>query len=89
VGVQRDAVVADYVATGSRIEAILARLRASPTYAEGVDQISTEQHTPRASGMERFLDLIDTQHGGVTRWLVGQGFGPGDLDRLRHKLVEA
>jgi protein-tyrosine phosphatase len=89
VGVQRDAVVADYVATGSRIEAILARLRASPTYAESVDQISTEQHTPRASGMERFLGLIDTQHGGVTRWLVGQGFGPGDLDRMRHKLVEA
>jgi protein-tyrosine phosphatase len=89
VGVQQEAVVADYVATGSRIEAILARLRGSATYAQSVDRISAEQHTPRAGGMERFLGLVDSQHGGVTRWLVGQGFGPGDIDRLRHKLVEA
>jgi protein tyrosine/serine phosphatase len=88
VGVQRGAVVADYVATGSRIEAILARLRASVTYAGEVDRISTEQHTPRASAMERFLGLIDSEHGGAIRWLANQGFGPGDVHLLRQKLVQ-
>ena len=87
VGVNRDAVVADYVATAERIHAILARLRSSITYAEGVNQVSDEQHTPRASGMERFLGLIDSRHGGVTRWLADQGFGEPDVDLLRNKLL--
>jgi len=87
VGVNREAVVADYVATAERIHAILARLRSSITYAEGVNQVSDEQHTPRASGMERFLGLIDSRHGGVTRWLADQGFGEPDVDLLRNKLL--
>jgi protein-tyrosine phosphatase len=87
VGVQRDAVIADYAATAERIGAILARLRASVTYADGVNAISDEQHTPRASGMERFLGLLDSRHGGVRRWLADQGFGTGDVDLLRRKLL--
>lgn len=87
VGVDRAAVVADYAATAERIDAILDRLRASVTYATGVNQVSTEQHTPRASGMERFLGLVDSRHGGVLRWLAQQGFGDRDLELLRHKLL--
>jgi protein-tyrosine phosphatase len=87
VGVDRKAVVADYAATAERIDAILARLRASATYADGVDRVSDEQHTPRASAMERFLDLVDGQHGGVVRWLAERGFGDADLELLRRKLL--
>src|SRR4051812_14215045 len=87
VGVDRAAVVADYAATAQRIDAILTRLRASATYAEGVNQASDQQHTPRASGMERFLELVDSRHGGVHRWLADQGFGNADLELLRHKLL--
>jgi protein tyrosine/serine phosphatase len=87
VGVDRDAVIADYVATAERIEAILARLRASATYASGVDLVSTDQHTPRASAMKQFLDLLEHQYGGATHWLADQGFGAEDLERLRHKLL--
>src|SRR5271156_6629966 len=36
-GVRRQAVVADYAATGERTEAILGRLRRSPTYARDID----------------------------------------------------
>jgi len=87
VGVRREAVVADYAATASRIDAVLARLRTSATYADVVDLVTTEQHTPRASGMERFLGLVDVQHGGALQWLADQGFGPDDVERLRRKLV--
>lgn len=87
VGVDRQAVIADYVATAERIGAILARLRSSITYAEGVNQVSDEQHTPRASGMERFLGLVDSRHGGVIRWLAAQGFGDEDIELLRRKLL--
>src|SRR3954464_3797409 len=37
VGVAREAIVADYVATGDRLGPLLARLRASPTYAADLD----------------------------------------------------
>lgn len=87
VGVNRSAVVADYAATADRIQAILARLRGRVTYAEKVNRISDEQHTPRASGMELFLELIDQQYGGVDLWLVENGFGAADRQRLRHKLL--
>src|ERR1700722_1688844 len=36
-GVQREAIVADYAATGERVEAILRRLRSSPTYRADLD----------------------------------------------------
>jgi protein-tyrosine phosphatase len=89
VGVDRDAVVADYAATAERIEAILARLRASATYVNNVDKITAAQHTPRAAAMEAFLDLVESRHAGVPEWLADQGFGPADLDQLRHKLLAA
>ena len=46
-GVSRDAVVADYVATGDRLEAVLARLLASPTYAADLDGTPADVHRPR------------------------------------------
>lgn len=88
VGVSRDAVVADYAATGERIAAILDRLRASPTYAADIDQLPPHEHDPRPEYMTRFLDRLDERHGGVLGWLDEHGFGSVDVERLRKKLVE-
>lgn len=87
VGVRREAVVADYAATAERITAILNRLRASDTYAAGVNRITDEQHTPRASVMELFLDQVDLRHGGVLQWLADQGFDDEDHQSMKHKLL--
>jgi protein-tyrosine phosphatase len=87
VGVDRAAVVADYAATAERITAVMARLRASRTYAEGVNRMSDQQHTPRATGMERFLDKLDRRHGGVVPWLTERGFDAEDRRQLRRKLL--
>jgi protein tyrosine/serine phosphatase len=87
VGVERDAVIADYTATGDRITAILARLRATETYAESLEGASEELHTPRAVVMARFLDVLDSEHGGVRPWLAEQGFGTEDVAALRLKLL--
>jgi protein-tyrosine phosphatase len=87
VGVDREAVIADYAATAERIDAVLARLRASATYVHGVNSISDDEHTPRASAMQRFLELVDSRHGGVAQWLADQGFGARDIELLRHKLL--
>jgi protein-tyrosine phosphatase len=88
VGVRRDAVVADYAATGDRIDSILARLRSSPTYTTTLDRLRPDQHKPRPAAMERFIEMVDSEFGGPVQWLADQGFGPDDVARLRAKLLE-
>jgi protein-tyrosine phosphatase len=87
VGVPRETVVADYVATGERIEQILDRLRSSPTYAADVDNIPAHEHDPRPEIMTRFLARLDDDHGGPLGWLAAHGFTEQDTERLRAKLL--
>lgn len=88
VGVPRDEVIADYVATGERIEQILDRLRSSPTYAADVDNIPAHEHDPRPEIMSRFLAHLDRNHGGPLGWLTVHGFTEEDVTRLRRKLLD-
>lgn len=87
VDVRRESVVADYAASAERIDAILARLRASPTYAADIDRLSADAHTPRARTMEAFLEELDTRFGGPREWLAASGFGRDDVELLRHRLL--
>lgn len=88
VGVEPEAVVADYVATGERIEAILDRLRATDTYAADIDRIGVDAHTPRAATMQSFLQELAERHGGAESWLDKHGFGGDELQQLRQRLVD-
>jgi hypothetical protein len=85
-GVAREAIVADYAATGERIHEILTRLRASPTYAEDIDRLPDDLHKPRPESMRVFLEQLDAQWDGPLGWLAAHGFGAGDVDRLGAKL---
>ncbi|MPZ80224.1 MAG: protein-tyrosine-phosphatase [Actinophytocola sp.] len=87
-GVPRDLVVADYAATGERIELVLDRLRSTPTYADDIDRVPAEEHRPRAETMDAFLDRLDADHGGVLGWLAAHGFGAEDVTLLRAELLE-
>jgi protein tyrosine/serine phosphatase len=84
--VRPEAVVADYAATGERIEAIVDRLRRSPTYASDVNSKPAESHRPRPETMAAFLEQMGSCYGGVARWLAAHGFGDDDLRLLRAKL---
>jgi protein-tyrosine phosphatase len=86
-GVRRQAVVADYAATGERAEAIINRLRRSPTYARDIDSLPVESHRPRAETMAAFLEQMDARYGGVGRWLTGHGLTAAELYLLRTKLL--
>jgi protein-tyrosine phosphatase len=85
-GVRPEAVVADYSATGDRIEAILGRLRRSRTYARDIDSQPVVAHLARPETMAAFLQQMDARYGGVVRWLADHGFGDDDLRLLRAKL---
>ena len=75
VGVDRGAIVADYVATAERIVEILERLVSSPTYRDELEGHDPQQHAPVARTMERVLELVDERFGGAERWLVGARTG--------------
>jgi len=87
VGVPRDRIVADYVATGDRLEQVIARLKASPTYQADMDGKPSDVHRPRAHTMERFLEVLDERFGGPVGWLESAGFGAADVATLRGRLV--
>ncbi len=85
-GVDRAAIVGDYVATAERIEAILERLVASPTYRDELLGHDPQQHAPVAATMERVLELVDERFGGSARWLEAHGLSAAEQEQLRTRL---
>jgi protein-tyrosine phosphatase len=86
-GVPREEIVADYTATGERLEAILTRLRANATYAQDLDSRPADTHMPHAYTMEKFLTILDERHGGPLGWLTRHGWTDDDTAALRAALV--
>lgn len=87
VGVTDDAIVADYAASAERIDAIFARLTASPTYVDDLTDQSVDKHTPRAATMQRMLESLDVEYGGAGGWLRKHGWTDEDAAALRAKLL--
>ena len=85
-GVQRPAIVDDYLATRERIEAIVRRLASSPTYRDEMRLDDPMSHAPKPGTMERVLELLDERHGGPLEWLASHGFGPDEQAALRARL---
>jgi protein tyrosine/serine phosphatase len=87
VGVDRAAIVDDYVATGERLYPLLARLKASSTYSQDVQRMPDEQHLPRRESMAGFLAALDEVHGGTANWLRKHGWTDADDSALRTALL--
>lgn len=85
-GATREAIVADYIATGDRLEGILARLRSSATYRDDLDARPADDHLPRAEYIQQFLHILDTRFGGPLEWLASHGWRESDSSILRARL---
>lgn len=84
VGVERDAVVADYALSAEHVEAMFRRWTAA-TQAEMPPDLTA--HLPRAEVIATVLDRLDTEHGGAAGWLTANGLEVESLDRLRGRLA--
>jgi protein-tyrosine phosphatase len=82
-GVPHEEIVTDYALTAEVIDALVAKLATSPTYAEDMTTRGVASHTPRAETMDRLLALLDERHGGPVGWLTAHGFGPEEQAALR------
>ncbi len=85
-GVADEDVVADYVATGERIERIVARLMARPAYGEVLAGQSMDHHRPRPETMQRILTVVREQYDGATGWLRAHGWTDDEVAGLRSSL---
>ena len=89
-GVERAAIVADYAASAERYGAVLrlhAREAADGGLMNGLANAVALLHAPRAVTMERFLDSVAEQLGGVSAWLQEHGWTPDDRAALQRKLL--
>jgi protein tyrosine/serine phosphatase len=86
-GVDREAIVSDYLATEQRIEAILDRLVSSPTYRAELEGHDPRRHAPVPGTMERVLQLVDQRFGGMVNYLQERGLDNSDLERLGQRLA--
>jgi protein tyrosine/serine phosphatase len=84
--VPHEEIVADYAMTADVIEALVAKLAGSPTYAEDMEQRDIASHTPRAETMDRLLTVLDERFGGPVGWLETHGFGADERTALRARL---
>ncbi len=88
-GVKPEAIVADYMATGERIDAIIERLSRSKTYAGDVTSRPVRAHLPREETMKAFLEQLHVRYGGLPAWLAGNGFAADEVSLLRARLRQA
>jgi hypothetical protein len=85
-GVARSAIVADYAASADRYDALMSRLSASMG-GRGLSLAAAVKHRPKAVTMERFLEALAQEAGGVRSWLAAHGWTATDHAALRRKLV--
>ncbi|ONH52484.1 protein tyrosine phosphatase [Frankia sp. CcI49] len=92
-GVERDAILADYLATEQRIQRVraaldrraeYAHLRAAGSSARGSGAVPALD--PRAVGS--VLDLLDHAPGGAVGFLVASGASTEEIDRWRELLIQ-
>ena len=85
-GVEPEAIIADYAQTAEVIEALVAKLASSPTYAEDMTGREIAVHTPKAETMRRVLEVLEERWGGPVGWLDAHGFGAEEQAALRARL---
>jgi protein-tyrosine phosphatase len=88
LGVDPEAIVADYLITESRMELILGRYRSDPNFAERMAQIPASRFSVESPTMVRFLGELHDRFGGAREWAVASGLASDDLDRMEDLLLE-
>jgi hypothetical protein len=82
----RQAIIDDYVASSERVEQVVQRLRASPTYADNLRGRPLSSHLSHPEAMISLLRHIDESFGSVPQMLLKMGWTADENDQLRAKL---
>jgi protein-tyrosine phosphatase len=88
-GVSPGVIVADYVATNDRLEAIVGRLSRSKMYTGDVSSRPIRAHAARPETMAAFLEQLGVRYGGADAWLGRHGFTEAERAALHARLRQA
>jgi protein-tyrosine phosphatase len=88
VGVERQAVIDDYVITSTVIDSILERLRRDPVHRDAIERSDPILFRAEATTMSKFLDELEERHGGAREWALSAGVTAHQLEVLTEELVE-
>lgn len=88
IGIDRAAIVEDYVAGREEIAAVFETLIALPSYGERLAALPAEAKNTDPETAERYLAELDERYGGIRGWLAERGFGRAELVALRDTLTE-
>jgi protein-tyrosine phosphatase len=86
VGVEGEAIVADYAASADHFDELMKRL-AKSTGTRELALAAAVKHRPKAITMVRFLDALTEEAGGVRPWLAAHGWTDADHAALQRKLL--
>lgn len=91
-GVERDAIVADYLATEQRIDAVRASLTRGRRYRhlqeDRSDGAAAEAFAVDPRAIAGVLDTIDSAADGAVGFLTASGADPGHISRWQDMLIE-
>lgn len=88
LGVDRTDIVADYLASGQGLAAIVARLAQDPVHRALMDYLPPSYYQIEGRTMEAFLDGFADRYGDAHGWARQAGITDDVLDQLRASLVE-
>ncbi len=88
VGAEPAAVVADYAASGERMQAIVDRLLDTVTYADNLRDRPLSSHMTYPETMEAFLEHVHDEYGSVQNLMERLGWTEADTARLRATLLD-
>ena len=87
-GVDRDAIVTDYLASGPNMEAVMTRFATWPRYRAHMASVAPEMYRAHGSTVRGVLDALDEGHGGAHGWARARGIDEGLLARFPGLLTE-
>ena len=85
-GAEPEAVVADYAASGERMQQIVDRLLDTATYNENLKDRPLSSHMTYPETMQAFLDHVQAEYGSMEKLLETMGWTEADTKQLRAKL---
>jgi protein tyrosine/serine phosphatase len=89
VGVTRDEIVDDFMASAPVLDEITAYLQRRPAYADVVLHFPPGTMDAEPAFIEDFLDAIESEHGSIGTWLIDQGgVSSATIEQWRRKFVE-
>lgn len=89
LGVEDDAIVADYMDSTHNMPRMLERFATWPRYRDHLAAMPPQVYAVEERPIRRFLSELDEQHGGARAWALANGVRTESLDQLVRELLTA